>query len=631
MGDQPGGTDSSLVTDRELRRCTVKIDVNHAPKGTGFFVAPGHVVTCAHVLGSLTTSAPDALARLAVRDVDNRVYGVAAVADVWPEDDLAVIRVEPAYDHPCALLIFGLRMHDRLETFAYPELHREGVARSFRSEGTTGDERLHALAGGQVQSGMSGAPVLNKRTGGVCGVLRLTRDERQDLGGYAIPVEMLNLRSPNLVKMSERYHVDHREWFDLLPVEQKSALLDARGGVVRMGGPKCIFVVSVGKDGEDWKVSATLHPGGSVGPKDVDLNVVRDKVARLFREWASRGRGAPFRIVRGRVDPGEEVRLLGEILFSAVLPADIGAAFVDILPTQDEWVELALHFKPGAQRELVELPWEYLYLQSGLMTDIHIAADDRLAFVRVLSPQPRLSEQPRRRQLSALMIGVSPPDQLGASTVELMLERASVLGRELGIELETLEMPTRDELGQKAAQGAYDIVHYIGFGQYEAGADRLALAGKGKYEFEDAKRFAHRVAGRHPGVVVLQQVESAADGLITQPGSSVEDSPLVPADLSAFAWSLLTQGVEAVVAYQFPVSAPLSNLFNSVLYEQMAGGNSFERGAQKARTAMWMRSQEEHAFLSPALFVRQPGELKLTDAPPESTLLARVGVHAGHV
>ena len=57
----------SAVTDRELRRCTVKIDVAGAPKGTGFFVAPGHVVTCAHVLESLDVHAPGAGAAIAVR------------------------------------------------------------------------------------------------------------------------------------------------------------------------------------------------------------------------------------------------------------------------------------------------------------------------------------------------------------------------------------------------------------------------------------------------------------------------------------------------------------------------------------------------------------------------------------
>src|SRR5438094_584042 len=78
---------------------------------------------------------------------------------------------------------------------------------------------------------LDGAPLLNERTGGVCGVLRLTRDETKDLGGYAVPIEILSARSPVLMRQNRAYHDAHpREWFDLLPPDQKRALIDARAG-----------------------------------------------------------------------------------------------------------------------------------------------------------------------------------------------------------------------------------------------------------------------------------------------------------------------------------------------------------------------------------------------------------------
>ena len=627
MADATEATASlSAVTDQELRRCTVKIDVDGAPKGSGFFVAPGHVVTCAHVLEALDPAAPDP-ARVMVRDIQDDAYRVAKVADLWPDDDLAVLRVEPAYDHPCVLLIPGLRMNDRLVTFGYPERRREGVPRTLTSEGTTGDDRLHTLAEGQVQPGMSGAPVLNLRTGGVCGVLRLTRNQDQALGGYAIPIELLKLRSPKLVTMSDRYHADNRSWFDLLPPHQKSALLDSHGGVVRSGGPKRTFVVSVRREDQDWTARATLHPGGSIGPERIDLNAVREKVARLFRNWAVRNQGGRPRVVRGRVDPGEELRLLGAILFSAVLPGDIGSRFAEELPAVDEWVELALHFKPDL-RALIELPWECMYLESGesgVMTDIRVATDHKLAFVRVLDPQPRQSEQPQQRQLSVLMVGIQPQSEAGASAVERIVEKAAKVARASGVSAEVRMELSPEGLAHECATGAYDILHYVGFGQYEDGADRLALAGRGRHQFEDAQVFAARLSARRPRVVVLEQVDWDPEHY-----SSRDPSPPAPADLSVFAWSLLHQGVEAVVAYQFPVSAELSDVFNKTLYEELASGKSIERATQNARTQMWMKKQAEHAFLSPAVFVGQPGELRLISATPDSTPLARVGVHAAH-
>jgi hypothetical protein len=38
-----------------LRACVVRVDVDDAFSGTGFFVAPGRVLTCAHVTVSGTT------------------------------------------------------------------------------------------------------------------------------------------------------------------------------------------------------------------------------------------------------------------------------------------------------------------------------------------------------------------------------------------------------------------------------------------------------------------------------------------------------------------------------------------------------------------------------------------------
>jgi CHAT domain/Trypsin-like peptidase domain len=623
-----GGNGAGLVGDRELRICTVRIDVRGAPAGSGFFIAPGQVVTCAHVLQALDLSAPGAVDAITVSDVENNAYGVESVPSLWSDDDLAVLRVAPAYRHPCVLSIRGVRMFDRFVTFGYPQEHREGLARALRSESTTGDERLQAFAAGQVQPGMSGAPVLNTRTGGVCGVLSATRNEALDLGGYAIPIEKLFLRSPTLERLNRGYHEAYRDWFDKLPPEQKSVLLDARRGAFSSGSFTSVFVVSLGREENDWAVSATLHPGGHVGPEEVDLNSVREKVARLFRDWASRGRAEPGEVAPGRFDPGEEVRLLGGILFSAVLPGAIGRRFEEVLPEGDERVLLALHFKRGLQPAIVEMPWEHLYLpQPGVESDVHVARADKLAFVRVLSPERREPERPSMRHLSALMVGVSPPTAAGQERLadRVLAAAPSVDRRVDNLTLDPLDMPTAEQVQEKLAAGAYDIVHYVGFGQYRGGADQLALQGYGGFQYLDADRFAMRLEeDRLPRVVVLQQVEVPKD----VPSRGEPQS--VPADLSMFAWGLLRRGVEAVVANQFPLAPQLTVAFNAEFYAQLAAGQSFEMAVQKARSALWQGGEGMHAYLSPAAFVARPGELRLTAPPADSAPLTRVGVMAGH-
>jgi hypothetical protein len=380
-------------------------------------------------------------------------------------------------------------------------------------------------------------------------------------------------------------------------------------------GFSALFVVSLGGDQDDWEVGATLYPGGQLTSEEVDLNAVRDKVARLFRDWASRGRTNPTEVALGRFDPGEEARLLGGILFSAVLPGTIGERFAKMLPAGGDRIQLALHFREGISPAIVELPWERLYLaRPGVMTDVHLSRADKIAFVRVLHPEPQEPEPPHRRQLSALMIGVNPPDVADAPAADAVLDAAPRLA---GLEFKTMPMPRAADVHDEVVKGVHDIVHYVGFGQYLAGADKLAVLDRGGgHQYLDAEMFAAQLGPPRPRVVVLQQVEGPQD--------------VVPADLSAFAWKLLEQDVDAVVAYQFPLPVALSIAFNETFYEELVAGSSFEMAAQKARIAIWMAGQELHAFFSPAAFTARPGELKLTATAGEVAPLSRVGVMAGH-
>jgi Trypsin-like peptidase domain/CHAT domain len=605
-----GGNGAAGIGDLVLRACTVRIDVGGQPEGSGFFVSPGHVVTCFHVVEP-ALSGSEMTKTIDVSDVANVPYTVEAVANQWPDDDLAVIRVVPSDSHRCVLLIQGQRKGDDFGTFGYPQGHREGVPRSLVAEGATGDDRLLAFAQGQLQPGMSGSPLLNTRTGGVCGVISRTRDATKDLGGYAVPIEVLMEKSPEVETLNQAYHdANPNEWFDLLPADQKVALLKALPGTAR-GEPSCTFVVSVrGKREGDWEVSATLYPGGKLPPKPAPVQLVRDKVARLFRDWAARGR-------HGRFDPGEDVRLLGSILFDAVLPGVIGRRFKRMLFTTDQVVELALHFEK-VPPDFTRMPWEYLHVADpDMLAEAYLAANDELTFVRAFSPEPRGPAQPPRKRLSALMVGVSPPGSPGRSPVGEVLKKAQDLAEELDeFDLHTLEMPTSTRLKQQVQQGAYDIVHYVGFGQYLGGADQLALGGAPDYQYLPADMFASLLAvKRRPRVVVLQEIEGPTG--------------VVPADFSVFAWRLLPR-VTAGVGYQFPLPDWLNVAFNDEFYRKLAAGEPFQTAVQAARSALWTSDTqfELYPFLSPAAFVDRPGALRLTAASAGAAPRARAGVNA---
>jgi CHAT domain/Trypsin-like peptidase domain len=635
MSDPTSPEGGWTIADRMLPACTVRIHVGpsgaeQSHSGTGFFVAPGVIVTCKHVLKSSVSPfrvvEPSEVTAVRVdleTGSDSQQYSVLDIPDISDDHDLAVIRVEGGDDQVCALLIGGLRSGDlrsgdRLHTFGYPARHPEGVPTKLKSEGLSGARELK-FADGQVQPGMSGSPILNRRTRGVCAVLSRTRDEGQGLGGYAVPIERLFDLSPKLRTDNERFHVLNQDWYNVLPLTEKDRIAQRTTGP---GGVRAasLFVVSVAQKRGRWVVSSTEYPGGrETGPRRIDLMAVRDDVARLFRYWAR----------RGRPDPGDEVERLGKTL-GAVLPGDVKSRLDELLVSSNGPVEVALRFEEQsfqeqAEREILYLPWEYLCLRRNTATAaVYLAPDDRLAFVRTVAKEPRADDQPAHGRLSVLLVGVDPDratssarpdddDEARPSCVTIAcdaVQEAVAQAEPLDVRYE--EAPTAMELDEAMKPEMYNVVHYVGFGEFSSGEDKLALGGR-KFAYVGAASFSGSLNGV-PSLVVLQLC----------PGINDE----VPPDLSAFAHDLLDTGVKAVVAYQFPVPGRLSTFFTKEFYAQIAAGAPVAMAVQAARRKMWMGNQRNRAFLSPAIFVRQPGELRLLGDTRDSSKRSRAGVQA---
>src|SRR4051812_33855137 len=110
----------TTVDSLQLRRHTVRIGHPDGDRllGTGFFVAPGWVLTAAHV-GYLEYDQQE-LATVTVRPSDPTIGTSAVVADVvvrtapsegtaiWPFPDVAILRLRPEAEwvdrHPCVWL-----------------------------------------------------------------------------------------------------------------------------------------------------------------------------------------------------------------------------------------------------------------------------------------------------------------------------------------------------------------------------------------------------------------------------------------------------------------------------------------------------------------------------------------------
>ena len=192
-----------LVDSRELRRFVVRVEDGYGRVlGSGFFAAPGWVVTCAHVVGdrAVATVTP-ADSTIHVGSSTWRVVARSAPpppgwsSGFWPYPDMAVLRAGQDVEHPCPLL-------DARDPASDEECHAWGYARredgvapvgspaSFRFEGVEGDGFLR-LKAGQAAPGLSGAPLVCPSRRAIVGVTAVTRDSTADLGGWAVPVSAL--------------------------------------------------------------------------------------------------------------------------------------------------------------------------------------------------------------------------------------------------------------------------------------------------------------------------------------------------------------------------------------------------------------------------------------------------------
>src|SRR5258708_34798102 len=103
-----------------LDGCTVRIDLPNA-NGTGFFVAPGLILTCAHVIQGANNDA----AQIRIR-YDRNNYGVQRIVKVLPNyPDLALLSVD-LNGHPCVYLVDAVKPRDALYTYGYTEDHPDG-------------------------------------------------------------------------------------------------------------------------------------------------------------------------------------------------------------------------------------------------------------------------------------------------------------------------------------------------------------------------------------------------------------------------------------------------------------------------------------------------------------------------
>lgn len=171
--------------------------------GTGFFVTPQHVLTCAHVVAGTTEVdlrwRGDRLTGHTVTTIPQRP---GMPGEFYPLPDLAVITTD-ARDHPWVAL------------GGEPAPRARVTARGFSRRTPSSGEALDicpldvagpvaevgclSVTGGPIPEGMSGGPVVDEATGLVCGLVKASRDPEAALGGWVVSVQAMRHHLPQVV------------------------------------------------------------------------------------------------------------------------------------------------------------------------------------------------------------------------------------------------------------------------------------------------------------------------------------------------------------------------------------------------------------------------------------------------
>ncbi|MFI6859828.1 trypsin-like peptidase domain-containing protein [Streptomyces sp. NPDC050421] len=177
--------------------------------GSGFFIAPSWILTCAHVAvrgeggvvnvvfrgdrysGELT----EVPGKVVVAMPGTRPPGTAG----WPAPDLALIQLRRPVEHACVYVAErsgALRHGSDIRCVGWVESPGGGLKLfngAYRANGAYGAdddvEQVVLLDEGWVQPGMSGGPVIDFARGEVVGVVKSRLDRQQ--GGMAVGIERL--------------------------------------------------------------------------------------------------------------------------------------------------------------------------------------------------------------------------------------------------------------------------------------------------------------------------------------------------------------------------------------------------------------------------------------------------------
>lgn len=203
---------NSICIENIFRDCIGIIKVNAYDRGTAFFISPGIILTCLHVIVNDYRYYEECELKDKIQNLNisfqykNSEYECVLEKIIYTsrssEIEAILLSVFISEKHPYVSILDEIpNVGSQCYVFGYPLNNNLvcqknkyiGDSLTLEYEGPTyldpsKKNFLFKFKDGQVKPGYSGSPVLNLETGYVCGIVKSTRNDSSNLGGRAIPI-----------------------------------------------------------------------------------------------------------------------------------------------------------------------------------------------------------------------------------------------------------------------------------------------------------------------------------------------------------------------------------------------------------------------------------------------------------
>jgi tetratricopeptide (TPR) repeat protein len=156
--------------------------------------------------------------------MDDRGRPIPALDRDYP--DIAVLEIDELDEHPCVSLDVEWPSYaDGFQIFGYPleggAVQLTPARLTYRGTHGVRPNAFMDLASDTVKPGMSGAAVLNLRSGKVCGVIVASKHTAHPDGALAVPWAVIEPQVPEVMTANQAFHDRDRRWAEAAAVQRQ--------------------------------------------------------------------------------------------------------------------------------------------------------------------------------------------------------------------------------------------------------------------------------------------------------------------------------------------------------------------------------------------------------------------------